>query len=469
MSSLDTLEAALAVRPVPGAPRPYHFPPFVRDTLSGGLPLLAVHLPGRPLVAATLVLPNGAAVEPPSSGGAAALAARAMTEGTEGYDAVSLVEASERLGASLRVDAGWDATVVGVDVPVARLAPALELLAEVARRPTFPEGEVARLRDQRLNDILQARADPGRRADEAFVAAIYEPASPFARPSGGLPETVATLDPDACRRAHRRWTGFERAALVLGGDLDGIDVAGLAESLFGDMAPDPSADPVAAPAAGGAVERTFVRLIHRPGSVQAEIRIGHVGLARRIPDYHAVVVMSAILGGLFNSRLNRKLREEKGFTYGAGAGFDLRRLPGPFAVRMAVNTDATVPAVADTLAELRRIREEPVEDAELAVARDYLVGVFPLRFETPGPVVSALAGLVTHELPDDELDGYRPAIEAVGAADVAAAARRHLDPERMAIVVVGDADALLGGLEAAGFGPVEVLREEAGQLEASDG
>ncbi|MBP1704845.1 MAG: peptidase domain protein [Chloroflexi bacterium] len=469
MSALDPLEAALAVRPVPGAPRPYHFPAFVRARLSGGLPLLLVHLPGRPLVTANLVLPGGAVDEPPADGGSAVLAARALTEGTERYDAVALVEASERLGASLRSDAGWDATVVGVDVPVERLAPALELLAEVARRPTFPEREVARLRDQRLNDILQARADPGRRADEAFVAAIYEPASPFARPSGGLPETVATLDPDACRRALRRWSSFDRAALVVGGDLDGVDAQAMAESLFGDLVPDSAADPAATPASGGAVERTFVHLVHRPGSVQSEIRIGHVGLARRNPGYHAVVVMSAILGGLFNSRLNLKLREEKGYTYGAGAGFDMRRLPGPFSARMAVNTEATVAAIADTLAELRRIREQPVGHAELATARDYLVGVFPLRFETPAPVVSSLAGLVTHELPDDELDRYRPAIEAVTADDVQAAARDHLDPERTAIVIVGDADALAAELEAAGFGPVEIVREEQAATEGSNG
>jgi len=469
MSTLDALEAALAVRPVPGAPRPYHFPPFSRGRLSGGLPLLTVHLPGRPLVAASLVLPAGAVDEPVADGGAAVLAARALTEGTERYDAVALVEAAERLGASIRAEAGWDATVVGVDVPVDRLAPALDLLAEVVHRPTFPEREVERLRDERLNDILQARADPGRRADEAFVGAIYEPSSPFARPAGGLPETVAALDPDACRRAHRRWPAFDRAGLVVGGDLGGVDVAALAESLFGDLVPDPAMDLVAGPAAGGAVERTFVRLVHRPGSVQSEIRIGHVGLARRIPDYHAVAVMSAILGGLFNSRLNLKLREEKGYTYGAGAGFDLRRLPGPFSARAAVNSEVTVAAIADTLAELRRIREVSVDEAELRIARDYLVGVFPLRFETPGPVVGALGGLVTHELPDDELARYRPAIEAVTTADVLAAARDHLDPGRMAIVVVGDADAVGPGLEAAGFGPVEVVRDDVPREEAAHG
>ena len=136
--------------------------------------------------------------------------------------------------------------------------------------------------------------------------------------------------------------------------------------------------------------------------------------------------MGAILGGLFNSRLNMKLREEKGYTYGAGAGFDLRRAAGPFAARAAVNTEVTVPAVADFLAELDRIRDAPVADSELQAARDFLVGVFPLRFETPGPIVGALSGLVVHDLPEDELARYRPAIEAVTVEDVLESARSRI-------------------------------------------
>jgi predicted Zn-dependent peptidase len=155
------------------------------------------------------------------------------------------------------------------------------------------------------------------------------------------------------------------------------------------------------------------------------------------------------------------LREDKGYTYGVGAGFDMRRGAGPFAVRTAVQTAATVPATIETLSELRRIREEPVTKAELAAARDFLVGVFPLRFETPGAVVGALSGLFVHELPDDELARFRDATEAVTVADVQAAAREHIDLDRIAIVAVGDADAVAGELESAGLGELEVIVEDA--------
>jgi zinc protease len=216
----------------------------------------------------------------------------------------------------------------------------------------------------------------------------------------------------------------------------------------------------------GAVRQRFVRVLHRPGAVQTEIRIGHPGAPRRIDDFHALSVMGAILGGLFNSRLNMKLREEKGYTYGAGAGYDLRRAAGPFVARAAVNTAVTVPAVADFIAELDRIREAPVSDDELGGARDFLVGVFPLRFETPGPIVGALSGLFVHELPEDELARYRPAIEAVTADEVLAVARKRIDPARTAIVLVGDADEFGDALDAAGFGPVAIERET-GPLEAA--
>ena len=178
--------------------------------------------------------------------------------------------------------------------------------------------------------------------------------------------------------------------------------------------------------------------------------------------------MGAILGGLFNSRLNMQLREAKGYTYGAGAGFDLRRGAGPFTARAAVNTEVTVPAVIDTLAELERMRDEPVTADELAAARDFLVGVFPLRFETAGAVVGALAGLAVHDLPLDELIDYRARIEAVDIDAVAAAGRDHLHVSDAAIVLVGDVDAFGPALEAAGLGTIVIDRDDSAQVAMPD-
>lgn len=453
------MSPVVATRPTPGSPRPYDFPSFERTRLANGLTIVTVDLPGRGLVSASLLLRNGASGEPPDHAGATVMAARALSEGTERFDAIALTEAAERLGASLHAEAGWDSFSVGVDVPAARLGAALEILEEMAARPTFPASEVERLRDERLNDLLQARADPRRRVEEAFASTIFSAASPYQRPLGGRRETVEHLDAERLRAAYRR--GFDPAemTLIVGGDLSGIDVSELAERLFGGWQPAPGAAATPAPEILGAVTERFVRVVHRPGAVQTEIRVGHVGLPRRIDDFHAVSVMSAILGGLFNSRLNMKLREEKGYTYGSGAGFDLRRSAGPFAARAAVNTEVTVPAVMDLLGELDRMRETSVSVAELRAARDFLIGVFPLRFETPGPVVGALAGLVVHGLPDDELARYRPSIEAVTTEDVQAAAVAHVRPAAAAVVLVGDADAFGSALDAASIGRIVVDRD----------
>jgi zinc protease len=458
----DEKNVVVAERPTHGEPRPFHFPTFERTELANGLGLITVNLPGRALVSASLVLPAGASDEPPELGGVTSLMARAMTEGTENHDAIGLTEASERLGASLHAEAGWDGLSISIDVPGERLSQALELAAEVAITPTFPAADVERMRDERLNDLLQAKADPRRRGDDAFVETIYAKGSPYSRPSAGLEDTVAKLDADAARTMHAKLLDPAKMTLIVGGDLEAVgeDVRSIAESRFGAWAPNPTAIEPSQPKVVPARSERIVRVIHRPGSVQTEIRVGHVGLPRKIPDFHAVSVMSAILGGLFNSRLNRKLREEKGYTYGAGAGFDMRRGPGPFAVRAAVNTDVTVPAVQEMLVELDKMRAAPPESSELHAARDYLVGVFPLRFETPPAVVAAIAGLVIHGLPMDELDRYRLSIEAVTDADVQGVATRHIRPDELAIVLVGDADAILPGLEGAALGPIVVEREE---------
>ncbi len=482
----------ISVRPVPGHPRHYEFPTTIRTALANGLRVIVTPMPGRALIAATLVTRAGAVDEPDALGGATVLSARGLTEGTQVRDAIALVEAAERLGASLHAEAGWDATSAGLDVPATRLEAALALLSEVVRVPAFPDAEVERIRDERLTDLLQARADPRRRADEAFVDAIYRSTSPYHRPSGGTAETVARLTAADLRAIHAGGFSSSRAALAVAGEIDVTDVVRMAESQLGDWTDGATAASIAStdPAVTGdgpiddtsAVEERFVRVVHRPGAVQTEIRIGHPGLPRRHPDFHAVSVMSAILGGLFNSRLNMNLREDKGYTYGASAGFDLRRGRGPFSARAAVNTEVTVAALGEFMAELDRIREAPVSDAELRAARDYLVGVFPLRFETPGPVAGSLAGLFVHDLPDDELDRYRAAIEAVSADDVRRVAREHIRPESAAIVLVGDHDQFGDALAAAALGPIDIVRdpdptapvaigdpgEEAGPVDAGD-
>ncbi|MFI5262678.1 MAG: M16 family metallopeptidase, partial [Candidatus Limnocylindrales bacterium] len=447
--------AVLAHRPAPGQPRPYQFPGFTRHRLDNGLTVIAAQVPGRPLLAAALLLPGGAGHEPGELAGVTSLTARSLTEGTRLHDAVAFVEATERLGASVGASCDWETLSLSLTVPRARLEPALALLAEMLREPAFPASEVERLRQQRLNDLLQAAAQPGRRADRGYVARIYDATSPFARPLGGDEATVPRLDREVVAERHAQHLDPSRATLVLAGDLVGLDPLAVAARCLGAWRGDGAAadGPLSAVADTASASAAGTVVLDRPESPQSEVRIGHVGLRRRIPDYHATIVLSTMLGGLFNSRLQRLLREERGYTYHVSAGFDFRRSRGPFTVRTAVQTEVTAPAVTEALGVLRALRTVPPSTAELSDAREFLIGVFPLRFESPEQVAGAIAGLVTQELPDDELDRYRPAVAAVTGDDVVAAAE-HVRTDEAAILLVGDAARVVPELEAAGLGPV---------------
>ncbi|MGH2733854.1 MAG: M16 family metallopeptidase [Actinomycetota bacterium] len=444
-------------RPLPGPARPYRFPSFTRTSQDCGLQVIACHLPGRRLCSARLLLDAGAEHAAPGESGVATLAAWALTEGTERYDAESFAQASERLGAGISIDASWDFLQARLSVPASRLEPALDLLAEAVRRPTFPSREVERLRSERLNEIRQEYAEPNRRANLALLEAVYTADSAYARPAGGTISTVAGLDRENLERFYRRFATPGAASFVLAGDLEGVEVEAMVESLFGDWNASEAPRPV--PKVEEDLTETAVTLVHRPGSVQSQILLGHMGTPRLIPDFLPVSLMVSVLGGLFTSRLNLKLREEKGYTYGARAWFDFRHQAGPFGASAAVQTDATVDATADAIEEIRRLRAHGVSDEELKEARDYLVGVFPISFETPGAISSAIAHLIVYGLPDDHYHAYRGAMEQVSVEEVGAAANQRLRPDRIAIVVVGDAELLETRLKEASFGPVRVVTD----------
>jgi zinc protease len=454
--------SVLDMRPGPGRPREYHFPDFERVTLANGLTVIHAHLPGRALLAAQLLLDGGGWTESAELAGVTVLTGRAMPEGTRSRDANDFVDAAERLGAEIHADATWEALSASVEVPKSRFGPALALLAEMVREPAFPEDEVERLRDERLNDLMQAWADPRRRVERVFPETIYDAATPYSRPLSGTRTSVERLDRAAVADRHQQLLDPSRATLIVAGDLAGLDVAALAQEHLGSLDRNPASGDVrddgeAVSAAGG----RRVVLVDRPGAPQSEVRLGHVGVRRRNPDFHALSVLNAILGGTFGSRLNRVLREEKGYTYGINSAFDMRRGEGPFVIRTAVQTEVTIPAVIEIMRIVAAFRDGEVEADELAVARDYLVGVFPLRFESAAQVASALGGLTVFGLPDDELDRYRPQIAAVSASDVFSAAVRHIRPEELSIVIVGDAAQIEAPLRDAGLGDLSFIADDA--------
>jgi zinc protease len=203
-----------------------------------------------------------------------------------------------------------------------------------------------------------------------------------------------------------------------------------------------------------------VHIVGKADAPQSEIRVGHVGVPRLHPDYFPIVVMNAILGGLFSSRINLNLREAHAYTYGAFSAFDWRRGAGPFTIATAVQSDVTSAALREIMIEIERMRAEPVADTELTLATSYLDGVFPIRFESTTAIANALSSLVSYRLPDDYFDTYRANIRAVTAAHVLNAARTYVRPEQLQIVTVADPGLVREPLEALALGPVRVYDAE---------
>ncbi len=440
--------------PQPGPIRPFHLPPVEGDRTAQGLFVRSMQRTEVPLVSGCLVLDAGEATVQPSRAGLAVLSGDVLTGGTEARDASELAEALEGLGVSLRVSTGWDATTLSFTCVAERLDETLEILSEVIRTPAFPESEVARVRRQRLAAIRQRWMDPAHLAIDELDRTLFPPEHPYHRPLSGELETVEALDREAARgfaasRYRPNGSGF-----VIVGDLTGQEVMDAAERHLdgwrGKVERIEGLPPVRFPA-----ERPVV-IIHRPGAVQSEIRLGQPGPARSPAGEAALDVGNAILGGAFTSRLNLNLREKHGFTYGVRSSFSRRRHGGSFVISTAVQTDMTVAALEQALLEFRGFMAEGPTEEEVRRARDYLAGVFPLRMETAAQLAARLAELVIFDLPDDYHHEYRGRIREVEPAVVKETMSAHLDPERAAVVIVGDAQVLQEPLEALGLGAVEV-------------
>jgi zinc protease len=441
----------IAERPAAGAPRPYRFPDFVRHRLPNGLGVWFVPLPDRELVSVHLLTDAGAATEDEAQGGVAALTAQLLVTGTRDLDAAGFADATERLGIDVGSESSWDSARAGFASLGEHLEAGLALLADMVLAPRLDEGEFDRLKAERLNDILQARAEPGRLADERFLAEVFADDVPYGRLSAGRPETVEPLTVETVRAFHASRYAPNIADIIIAGAFDPDAALAAVERLFGAWSGSGPGHRPIEPAAGGGRR---VVLVDRPGSVQSEIRVGHIGIDRFDPRYFPAMVTSALLGGTFSSRLNQRLREELGYTYGARASFDPRRSSGPFTATAAVETDVTADSVRELLAVVDGLREAEPSESELADVRDFLVGVFPLRFETTGGIAAAIEPLAVYDLPDEWWHAYRSHLEAVTTADILATARDLIRPDEALILVVGDASKIQADLEGLNLGPL---------------
>lgn len=457
--------------PAVGPDPPFAFPPIVKRRLETGLHLWTVQRPDLPVVCSLLVLPYGAAADPPHRPGLAALAGDLLDEGAGERSADEIHAALQAMGAQFDIEVSADATWLALTTLTSFVEDGLALVAEMVARPRFEASEFLRVRDLRLSRLRQLRSLPSAVADRMLLEALYRD-HPYGHWPLGTEASLAAMQRDEVAAFHYGMADPAWATLIMVGDLSADQAARMVEQVFSVWKPsgNPGEELARArhrlaqavsqvpPQAG----RPRPLVVDRARAPQSELRVGQVAAPRNTPDYHALLVLNTVLGGQFTSRLNMKLREEKGLTYGARSVFDFRRGVGPFIVSVAVQADATAAALEEIRAEIGAIRgPRPVSEEELTRARAALVRGYPRNFETVDQIARAVAQLVVHGLPDDEFARFGPAVAAVDLERVAEVARRYLNPERLVPVIVGDGALVASLLSRIGFDePVVVSLEE---------
>jgi zinc protease len=446
--------------PKPGPMPALTLPQATSFTLPNGLTVIHADNPSLPLVSAQLVLRSGSDANPRGEPGLAGFTAQMLEQGTATRSAEQIADEIAQLGAFMGSASTPDASTVSLLSLATSFKDALAIMADVVQRPAFPVAEMERQRAARLGDLTAQRDDAAAVAAVAGHAALYGPRHPYGYGQLGTEPALRATTRDAIANFWRRHYVPGNAALVVAGDICLADLKALAAAQFGAW---PQAEHVRAMPGTPAPAPARVVLVDKPGAGQAALRITSLGAARDTPDYAALEVMNAALGGLFTSRINRTVREEKGYSYGMFSQFRYDRTPGPFVVAGSVRADATGPAVAAILAEVRGMRDAPLSASELDKARNALVLSLPGQFDTNQAIGASLADSFIFGLPLDYYQGLPAQFGAVDAARVHAVARQYLQPDQMIVVAVGARAVIAPQLAKLKLGTVQV-RDTEGQL-----
>jgi zinc protease len=442
-----------------GAPPRVSLPPIATRELPNGLKLMIVEQHELPIADFTLVVGSGGTADPSSKGGVANLTAQMLREGTTTRKSLDIADQSSFLGISLFPQASWESTTLSLHTPTAQLDSALALFADVALHPSFPANEFDRIKKNRLTELLQLRDQGPAIANTAFPAIVYGAGHPYGAPLIGTESSVTGLGTADLQAYYQANFKPNNATLIVVGDVTPAQIEQKISALFGnwqrgDVPQLNYAEPPKASA-------TTIYLIDKPGAAQSSFRIGAVGVPRSTKDYFALTVMNTILGGSFSSRLMQNLREAKGYTYGAGSRFDMRRAAGPFTAQAEIVSAKSDSALIEFMKELNNIRQAVPAD-ELSRAKRYLQLQLPENFETTQQIAAALVPVALYNLPLDYYNTYVQNVEAITQADVSRVAQQYINPSSLAIVIVGDRKTIEQALKSTNIGPI-TIRDISGQ------
>jgi zinc protease len=438
--------------PAAGPASPLKLPVPVRFSLHNGLRVFLIEQHSLPVVSANLVVLSGSERNPAAYPGLASFTAEMLDEGTRTRSALQIADLAEQLGASLSTGSSTDMSYIAIRSLKRNALAAFELLADVLLEPQFPEAEMNRVRNDRLTHLLQQRDNPGVIAAKALYNAIYGSEHPYGFTEIGTEASNRAMTREELLRFWAAGYVPGNSALVVAGDISLTELQELAGRLLGGWAG--AGDGHAMSEVPRSVGRRIV-VVDKPGLPQTSLRVGHVGVSRSEPDYVSLDVMNTALGGLFSSRINLNLRETHGYTYGASSSFIFRRGPGPFVVGTNVRTDVTAAAVTEILGEIERMRAEEPTQEELDIAKASIARSLPGYFETTPQAASTAGQLFVHDLPLDYYRALPGMVDQVSAADVRRVAQKHLSPDNLIIVAVGDRSQILPQLTAAKLGPIE--------------
>ncbi len=462
-SNVDEIDRSQA--PTVKTRRPFRPPQFQTGNLSNGLTVIVAERRDLPKVAAGLVVRAGSTADSVGKSGQAWMVAEMLDEGTSSRSALQIQEELDRLGTSFSTGGESEISHVSLETLKKNLKPSLELMADLVLQPSFPELELERQRKLRLDSILQERSSPPSIARKVFRTALFGTQHPFGRPTAGDESSIKSLTRDDLQVYYQTFWKLNNAALLLAGDVSLKEALALSEEVLGRW--QPSAVPEVVTPLVSPPRSTQFYLADRQDAPQSQIRIGSIGPKRCVEDYYAIELMNAVLGGAFSSRLNMNLREDKGYTYGAFSGFSYGREIGVWACGAGVQTQFTLEAIVEIERELRQIRaDRPITSDELETARVNLIRGFAQRFETLGRLLEQVTEMVCFDLPLDELQQYPTYVERISLEQVQTAAERYIDPDRMVVVLVGDADQLESRISELTSGRLTLVDAEGKPVEA---
>lgn len=431
-------------------------PAIEKGTLANGVPLWVIEQHRVPLAQVNVILRGGASLDRTGRYGMASMVAAMLDEGAGSRSALEFADAVEFLGADLSTSSSFDYSAVRLSTPVKNLQPALALLADVVLRPTFPATELDRLKKERLAALVQAKDNPAAVIGYAFPRIVFGASHRYGTPAGGVAPAIEAITADEVRAFYKEHFTSGNATILVTGDVTLASVKAALDAAFAGWSSAGPRGAVAALPVAAPVARREIVLVDKPGAAQSQIRIGAVGVPRSTPDYAVLEVLNTILGGSFTSRLNQNLRERNGYTYGASSIFDMRTSAGPFLATAGVQTDKTAEALREFFVELEGITR-PVPADEVEKAKNYLALGFPAEFETTRNLAQKLEELIVYGLPDDTHQAFIGAVMKVTPAEVQKAAIRYVQPDRLAVVIVGDRKAIEPGIAKLNLGPIRVV------------